>query len=367
MAAAITLGRDWLRRASPGLIVALAIAIAARWLADSVGHSMFGAGKTPVSPVLCAVLFGAIWRSTFGVATRLEPGLAWATTALLRTGIALVGMRLTLTTVGQVGLFAIPVVVVCIGSALLLARVLTKPLQLTSVLSRLLAVGAAVCGCTAVMAVAPVIGARKDEMGYAVACVVLFGLLAMLGYPYLAHALFGATPSAAGIFLGTAIHDTSQVIGAGLIYSQQFDSPAALAAATTAKLLRNLSMVVLIPWFAWAAPRDTSANERTLESASAAGLIPMFIWFFIGFVILRTVGDSAVLATDWTSQWNQLMSAAGLTSEFLLTAGMAAVGLGITFSGFRGIGWRPLLAAMLIAVTVGVVSLGMTTWVSRWM
>ena len=367
MVHAVTLGRDWWRRAWPGLLIALLVAVAARWLADAAGHSLFGTTKTPVSPVLCAVVFGAVWRNALGVAPRLEPGLTWVTTVLLRTGIALVGLRLTLATVGQVGLFALPVVIVCISSALLLARGLAKPLQLTPVLSRLLAVGAAVCGCTAVMAVAPVIGARKDEMGYAVACVVLFGVMAMLGYPYLAHAWFGNLPAAAGVFLGTAIHDTSQVIGAGLIYSQQFDSPATLAAATTAKLMRNLSMVILIPWFAWAAARDASSGERQLQSATVAGLVPLFIWFFIGSVILRSVGDSVVLGTDGTAQWTELISAAGLTSEFLLTAGMAAVGLGITFSGFRGIGWRPLLAAMLIAVTVGVVSLGMTTWVSHWM
>ena len=354
----------------PGLAVALLLAVCARWLADFAGAEIFHTSKTPVSPVLCAVLFGVLWRNLLPVPANLESGLAHGSTTVLRIGIALVGLKLTLMTVGEVGLFALPVVAACMAVALTLSRVLAGPLQLTPVLSRLLAVGTAVCGCTAVMAVAPLIRARKDEMGYAVTCVVIFGVLAMLSYPWLAHAALGHAPIAAGIFLGTAIHDTSQVIGAGLIYSQQFDAPAALAAATTAKLLRNLSMVVLIPWFAWTAAREAiSADVAAVRVPSAASLVPTFVWFFLGLVILRTVGDLAIGASPGSpsSTWTLLVSYAATLSELLLTAGMAAVGLGISIKAFRGIGWRPLAAAMIIALSVGVVSLAMTTWVGRYL
>lgn len=320
-----------------------------------------------MSPVLCAVLFGALWRNTLRVPARLKPGLAQASTTVLRIGIALVGLKLTLATVGQVGLFALPIVVVCMSTALLLARLLAKPLQLTRNLAQLLAVGTAVCGITAVMAVAPLIRARQDEVGYAVTCVAIFGVMAMLGYPWLAHALLGANPTAAGIFLGTAIHDTSQVIGAGLIYSQQFDSPAALAAATTAKLLRNLSMVVLIPWFAWAAARHRLTTEPAVRTPSVASLVPTFVWFFVGFVVLRTIGDMLLTPSSLADDWAVTIGYAGTVSEFLLVAGMAAVGLGISLTSFRGIGWRPLAAAMLIALSIGIVSFAMTSWVSGWM
>lgn len=316
--------------------------------------------------MLCAVLFGALWRNTLGVPVRLEAGLAQASTAVLRIGIALVGLKLTLVTVGRVGFFALPIVIVCMSTALLLARLLAQPLQLSRNLTQLLAVGTAVCGCTAVMAVAPLIRARTDEVGYAVTCVVIFGLMAMLGYPWLVHAVLGANPTAAGIFLGTAIHDTSQVIGAGLIYSQQFDSPEALAAATTAKLLRNLSMVVLIPWFAWSAARHALGTEPAVRAPGVASLVPVFVWFFIGFVLLRTVGDALLMNTSLAADWAAAMGYASMLSEFLLVAGMAAVGLGISLASFRGIGWRPLAAAMTIALGVGIVSLAMTSWVNGW-
>ncbi len=145
-----------------------------------------------------------------------------------------------------------------------IARLLAVPRRL----GLLLAIGTAVCGCTAVVAMSPVIRARHAETAFAVTCVVLFGCIAMLLYPWVAGHFLAASPVHAGIFLGTAIHDTSQVIGAALIYSQQAAAPAALAAASVAKLLRNLSIAVLIPTAAWLA-RATRA--RTSGAPSAHG------------------------------------------------------------------------------------------------
>ena len=355
----------------PGLLAALLLAICARALAEYAGSAVFHAAKTPVSPVLVAILLGALLRNVLlKRGLKLEAGLAVATTTVLRLGIALVGLKLTLAVVGKLGLYALPVVPLCMATAWYLAKWLAGPLQLTRNLSLLLAVGTAVCGCTAVMAVAPLIRANKDEMGYAVTCVVIFGVLAMLGYPWLAHWQFAALPAAAGIFLGTAIHDTSQVMGAGLIYSQQFDAPIALAAATTAKLLRNLSMVVLVPWFAWMAAKSATTSERTLapvQRPSMLTLVPPFVWAFVAFVVLRSVGDFSFETSPWASSWHAWMNSASTASDFLLTMGMAAVGLGISFGSFRGIGWRPLLAAMAIAISVGALSFGITTVVSHWM
>ena len=80
---------------------------------------------------------------------------------------------------------------------------------------------------TAIVALGPAIEASEDETSYAVGCITVFGLLALFAYPWLAHALFGSSPLFAGIFLGTSIHDTSQVTGASLIYQEAYDAPSA--------------------------------------------------------------------------------------------------------------------------------------------
>ena len=138
-----------------------------------------------------------------------------------------------------------------------------RALGLPSRLGLLIAVGTGICGNTAIVAIGPVIGAREDETSYAVGCVTLFGMLALLLYPSLAHALFGADARQVGLFLGTAIHDTAQVAGAGLLYAQQYGAPAALDVATVTKLVRNLFMLVVIPLAAWLHRRTADAPQQS--------------------------------------------------------------------------------------------------------
>ena len=114
----------------------------------------------------------------------------------------------------------------------------------------LISIGSTVCGTTAIMATAPVIGAKKNEVSYAIANITLFGILSMLLYPYFANHYFDAEPMFVGLFLGTSIHETSQVAAAGLIYDQQFNSPETLNIATVTKLIRNTFLVIMIPLFA---------------------------------------------------------------------------------------------------------------------
>ena len=101
------------------------------------------------------------------------------------------------------------------------------------------------------MATAPVIGAKKNEISYAIANITLFGILSMLIYPYFANFYFDGEPLLIGLFLGTSIHETAQVAAAGLIYDQQFNSPETLNISTVTKLIRNTFLIIMIPLFAY--------------------------------------------------------------------------------------------------------------------
>jgi uncharacterized integral membrane protein (TIGR00698 family) len=219
----------WGRTVAPGVGVAVGLALVARMLADGVSHGAAGLPGITVSPVLFAVLLGMLIRNTVGVPKWTTEGLQWAMHSLLRTGIALVGLRLTLSGAGKIAGTALPVAVGCLGTGLGAGLLVSKVLKVPERLGLLLAIGTGVCGCTAVVAVSPVIRARGAETAFAVTCVVLFGCVGMVVYPWLAGILFGNSAVHAGIFLGTAIHDTSQVVGAGLIYSQSAHAPEALA------------------------------------------------------------------------------------------------------------------------------------------
>src|SRR5207248_11402201 len=187
----------------------------------------------------------------------------------------LLGLRLSLGAVGGGGLTALPVVAACIVAALVGATWLGRVLDLPRRLSALIAVGTSICGVSAIVAAAAAIEAEDDEVSYAVACITLFGLVALFGYPFFAHAVFAEQPQLAGIFLGTAIHDTAQVAGAGLIYEQQFNAPEALNTAAVTKLMRNLCMVGVIPLVSVLYHRSARGRERGRQKWHA--LVPLFV------------------------------------------------------------------------------------------
>jgi uncharacterized integral membrane protein (TIGR00698 family) len=380
------LGPGWisLRRVVPGVLVAILLAVLAKSMSDSVAQGAVGLPKIPLSPVLYAVLLGMLWRNTVGVPAWTTEGLNWAMHRLLRTGIALVGLRLTLAGASAIAVTALPVALGCLATALVAGIVISRLLAVPKRLGVLLAIGTAVCGCTAVVAMSPVIRAKHAETAFAVTCVVLFGCVAMLLYPWVAGHFFGDSPVHAGVFLGTAIHDTSQVIGSALIYSQQVGAPDALSAASVAKLLRNLSIVVLIPLAAWLVRRDETREEGDIAPAdrgqtSQAGnasradgaplrspkssAVPFFVFAFILFVIVRTVGDSMFHAD--APMWHAVVNAGQSASELFLVCGMTAVGLSVSFTDMWRIGWRPLAAGFIVATLVGACSLTLTLGMHR--
>ncbi len=339
----------FLRAIAPGLVFAAALAIAAKAGSLATGGA--------VSAVLCAIVLGVLWRNLLGVGAWAERGLEFAGQTLLRAGIALVGLRLTLAVLGDVSLMAVPVVLSCVAVALTAALGIGRLLGVAPVMRQLLAAGTAICGCTAIIAVAPLLNARKADIGIALTCVVLFGSMAMIGYPWLAGALFDS-PVTVGIFFGASIHDTSQVVGASLIYAQQFDAPEAVAIAGLTKFMRTLGLLVLVPLAAWWGARGDVAQHIELPQGLRRKAVPAFVLFFIGFVVLRTLGDGlSGGSAAWLPKWQQFLAFANLASEWLLLCGMAAVGLGVTVSHLQDAGWRPILLSLLAALLTGLCAL----------
>jgi uncharacterized integral membrane protein (TIGR00698 family) len=358
----------WLRLVLPGIAIAAILTVLAKAVANELAGGIAGLPKLPISPVMCAVVLGMLWRNTLGVPHFATEGLEWVMRGLLRTGIALVGLRLTLSGATAIAASALPIAVSCMCVALLGAAAIGRLFGVPPRLAVLLAVGTAVCGCTAVIAVAPAIRARNDETAFAITCVVLFGCVAMLTYPSLAAVFFSATPLYAGVFLGTAIHDTTQVIGAGLIYSQQHAAPAALAAASVAKLLRNLSIALLVPaaaWFARSSALTGGESAAPLESRARVQLVPLFVLGFVCCIVLRTAGDALTRGSPLAANWHALSSAGQSASELFLICGMTAVGLSVSFTQMWRIGWRPLASGLLVAILVGVCSLSLTLAAQR--
>ena len=120
----------------------------------------------------------------------------------------------------------------------------------------------------------------------------------MLLYPYFAEWYFDNEALNVGLFLGTSIHETSQVAAAGLIYDQQFNSPETLNVATVTKLIRNTFLVILIPLFAFLYNRGEFKGQKY----SIFNIFPYFVLGFIGMIILRNIGDQ-IFSTYNEDSW----------------------------------------------------------------
>lgn len=336
----------WRSHAS-GVVLAGALATAAYYASHTVRDWFDPSGPPPISPVLCAVLLGVLWRNTIGVDATSVPGIEWITNRLLRIGIALVGLKLTLVGMASTAVLAVPVVIVCVSVAIGVSVLVGRAFGLSRPLQLLLAAGTSVCGCTAICAMTPVVRARPADSGLAVTCVVVLGCTGMLVYPWLAHASFGDLSQAAAVFLGTSIHDTSQVMGAAMIYAQQFGAPDAVATAGFTKLLRNLSMLVLVPLFAMWVGRggENVRGERRV-------ILPAFLLAFVALGILRTFGDAVFVDTGAMSLWSQAIAAGQGASDVFLVCGMTAIGLSVSLADLRGVGLKALMAALLVALAV---------------
>ena len=339
-----------------GIALALGISVLAGYAASWVGTSLLGFDKSPISAIMMAIILGMLVANTISLPDRLQPGLKFCTTMILRINIMLLGIRLSLLSAGQFTLIALPFVLAAIAAGLLTVGLIGRYMGLSKQLSGLIAVGTSICGCTAIVATAPLIKANESEISYSIACITIFGLAAMFFYPLLAHYAFADQPALAGLFLGTSIHETAQVAGAGMMYEAQYNSPVALELATVTKLVRNLCMIAVIPLVGILYGAEKSAGE-----SGKINYLTMIPWFIVGFALMsaiRTIGDQGELAFGVLepAQWNHVVLVTRDIAERCLLVAMAAVGLTSMFSGMRNIGLRPFALGLFAALLVGGVS-----------
>lgn len=319
------------QRIAPGLAVAIAVACAAR-----LGHGALPDGAArAVGEVILAVAGGLVVGNVVRLPAGTAPGIRFAFQGVLRAAIVLLGSGLSFAAVAATGARALLAVVALMVLALIVAHGVGRRLGVPPRLATLLGVGAAVCGNSAIGAVAPVIGADDDEVAYAIATNTLLGTLAVFAYPLLGRAL-GLSDAEFGTWAGTAIHDTSQVVAAGFAYSV-----AAGEVSTVVKLTRNAligAVVLAVGWFHGGA-----------RSSGPRGAVPWFVIGFLTMAVIRTLGGIA-----WLSEATHVDVGAVLTwtSRALILVALAGVGLSTRVAELRRSGLAPLGLGLTIALAI---------------
>ena len=337
----------------PGIVLAFVLYSLSQGLNNIIGIELLGYDKSPISTAMIAILIGITLGNIFKMRESFLHGIDFTQKYILKLGIICLGIQLKPFEFLKFGTVAIPLIIVCIISVLIVVKLLIKKLKISTRMTYLISIGSTVCGTTAIMATAPIIKANKSEVAYAIANMTVFGIVSMLIYPYFANIYFNGDPLLVGLFLGTAIHETSQVAAAGLIYDQQFNSPEALNVATVTKLIRNTFLIIMIPLFAFLYSRNTIKTKNY----SLLNIFPYFVLGFVGMIILRNLGDQFFLTESAQQIWQNSISNIKDSAKVFLSMAMAAVGLSTNLKDIKSMGYKPFIVGFAAMITVGVVSI----------
>lgn len=296
----------------PGLLLCLAIALAATLFAEYAGGSA----------LLYALLIGMALHVFTGNA-RLAPGTAFSSRTVLQVGVALLGLRLSVGEVLALGMTPVIIVLVTIPATILFGLVLARLAGLTKSQGVLTGGAVAICGASAALAIAAVLPGRRDSgqyLAYTIVGVTALSTLAMLLYPLLV-ALLPMTAVQAGLFLGGSIHNVPQVVGAGFMVSE--------AAGDTATFMKLLRVAMLAPAVLFISITVARGGHA---SAGGAGL-PAFL---VAFVVLVIVNSAGLVPGEISAPLDTV-------SRACLVTAIAAIGLQTSFRELAGLGWRPAL------------------------
>ena len=335
----------------PGIILAFVLYSLSQGFNNIIGIELLGYSKSPISTAMIAILLGIFFGNIFKIRDSFQKGLDFSREYVLKLGIICLGIQLKPFEFLDFGKIAIPLILICIISVLIIIKLLVNKLKIPTKMAYLISIGSTVCGTTAIMATAPVIKANKNEISYAIANITLFGILSMLLYPYFANFYFDGNSLFAGLFLGTSIHETSQVTAAGLIYDQQFNSPETLNIATVTKLIRNTFLIIMIPLIAFL----YNKGQAVESSYSIIKIFPYFVLGFIGMIVLRNIGDE-VFSID-NNSWIEIINFIKASSKIFLTMAMAAIGLSTNLKDIKNMGHKPFVVGFVAMFTVGIISI----------
>ena len=314
-------------------LVGVAAAFAVGAIAAAVASVVPGA---PSSLLIALLIGAAVANLAPGPASVVQPGASAVIGPLLRVGIVLLGARGSIELIAAVGPQAIIVVTGTMTAVFLFVWIAARRTTIAPALAILLAVGTAVCGNTAIAAVAPLVRARRPEVALAIGTVTLFGTAAVLVYPAIGAAL-GLDDRTFGMWAGAGVHDTSQVVATGFAFS-----PAAGEVATIVKLGRNTLILPILLTVAVLFRRDGS---RLGAAGSSLALIG-------GYGLMVAANSAGVLPAP-------VVTASAIVSMWALTVAIAAVGLSLRLAELRTLGPPGVTVGFGASVTGGLVALAL--------
>ncbi|RTZ48236.1 YeiH family putative sulfate export transporter [Candidimonas sp. SYP-B2681] len=322
-----------------GLALATTVAVFAMLLGRMfplVGGPVFG------------ILLGIGIRNTVGLGPLFRPGLQFASRHVLQWSIIALGFGLSVQQVVTTGMASLSVTLITIGVAFGSAYVLGKWLKVPARLKVLIGAGTAICGGSAIAAVAPIIKAEEHETAFAIATIFIFNIAAVLTFPFLGHWL-GMSDMGFGTWAGTAINDTSSVVAAGYSFSHTAGDYATIVKLTRATLIIPVCLLLLLI--------EVRRNKQAHGASLALGRI--FPWFIVWFLLASAIRSTGLLPEN-------VLAALQLLAQLLIIVALTAIGLSSDLRRMAKVGAGPVLLGLGVWVAVAGSSLVVQHFMGNW-
>ena len=334
----------------PGIVLLVGVGYAGKLTEQSL--TAYGKAHNLTLPnieyVLWAIVFGLIVSNTIGVPAICRYGVDtyefW-----LKAGIVLLGVRFLLGDIVKLGGVSLACVGVELAVSIAVMTALGRAFRLSPKLTSLLAIGASICGVSAIIAAKGAIDADDEDASYAIAAILALGAVSLLVFPLVGRAL-GMSDHAYGLWVGLAVDNTAEATAAGALYSD-----AAGKFAVLAKTTRNATIGFVVLGYALYWVRRNQARE---VGGKAAFLWEKFPKFVLGFLVISGLATAGAFtpaqATDLAnlSRW-----------AFLLT--FAGVGLRTNLGELSHQGWRPLVVGVVGEFAIAAITLAMVVAAAR--
>lgn len=312
------------------------------FLTALVAGSAFALRQLPLlagfSPMILAIVIGIAFHNMVGTPAWARPGVTFSMRRLLRLAIILLGLQLTAGQVAEVGGRGFAIIAASLLATFVFTVRVGQWLGVDRKLAQLIAAGTSICGASAVIATNTVTDAADEDVAYAVACVTVFGTIAMFGYPLL-PGLLHLDPHAFGLWSGASIHEIAQVVAAAFQNGQESGE-----FGTVAKLSRVMLLAPMVIGLGLLASRGTGKGQTKAR--------PPLPWFVLGFVALVGINSLVTIPAE-TKVW-----IVGVTT-FLLTLALAAMGLETDIRKLAAKGFRPALLGALAFLFIAGFSLAL--------
>ena len=321
-----------------GFVLTLAIGAFSMWASRLIPGDIIG------SSVL-ALILGMILHPVLVKIPRTSSGVQFVSTKVLKLGIILMGITLSFSQMLTVGKYALLLMAFTLATAFGGGYVLGRLFKVNWKLSSLLSTSTAICGGTAVATLGPAIEADDRDIAYAISATFLFDLLTVILFPWIGR-LLGLSDTSYGLWVGTAVNDTSSVVAAGYGFSEMAGSFAVIV-----KLTRTLFIVPIVLVFSYIHAR------RKLQSAQASGdgkkvnIASIFPWFILLFVVMVAIKSTGLVPED-------AVTGISFLSKLLMVMALGAIGLKTSVQDVKDVGLKPMLLGVSIDTSVVFVALG---------